>query len=189
MSQDLLELKKKLRIIDMLHNIYQQKTTVSVEDKPYLEELLQNKEFIIRARHLLNKPTTNKPTTNKPKYTEDPNYIYERKSKLLDYFSRTNKTIIGSSVHDNNILTELSREGEFMTQAALELAVLNLEEPNYKDARNDHEYQQSRKLFKTLYVEYDPKKKSGRSNKTILGVTTGQVTGGSLKKTKKRYKK
>ena len=164
MSQDLLELKKKLRIIDMLHNIYQQKTTVSVEDKPYLEELLQNKEFIIRARHLLNKPTTNKPTTNKPttnkpKYTEDPNYIYERKSKLLDYFSRTNKTIIGSSVHDNNILTELSREGEFMTQAALELAVLNLEEPNYKDARNDHEYQQSRKLFKTLYVEYDPKKK------------------------------
>lgn len=105
------ELNMKLAIIEGLHNLT--RVPFTKDHKTYLEELAKTGEYIIRAQYGLYK-------------LENPNLNpYDtRMLELLDRFSGTNTTYIGYAKDDEQILTELSKTGEFMVRAKLELAIL-----------------------------------------------------------------
>jgi hypothetical protein len=103
-----------------------------------------------------------------------------RKGEILDKFSRTNQTPI--TIKDIDIIKELSGSGEFMIEATLELELLNL----YREERIAHERRQETKRMSGLALnEFVPPQPQGFKRAVN---SRGIPKGGSLRKTKKRYK-
>jgi hypothetical protein len=157
------EFKNKLKVINALHNVSKQ-ISLTADDKEYLETLKEG-VFMIRATYLSNKLN---------------NITDTRKGEILDKFSRTNQTPI--TIKDIDIIKELSGSGEFMIEATLELELLNL----YREERIAHERRQETKRMSGLALnEFVPPQPQGFKRAVN---SRGIPKGGSLRKTKKRYK-